>query len=69
MLKNVRQWHGHSGNRAGEKRPTTLINLVKQLGQLLPDAHEQETIPEVSALDELETFVGSKKQYFALDSR
>lgn len=40
---------------------TTLIHWVKQLGQQLPDAPQLEEIPEVTELDELETFVGSKK--------
>jgi len=40
---------------------TTVIYWVKQLGNQLPDTPEIETIPEVGELDELETFVGSKK--------
>ena len=40
---------------------TTIINWVKQLGKKLPDAPSEDTIPEVGELDELETFVGSKK--------
>ena len=40
---------------------TTLITWVKLVGKLLPDAYDLETIPEVGELDELETFVGSKK--------
>ena len=40
---------------------TTVIDWVEQVGQLLPDTYEPETIPEVGELDELETFVGSKK--------
>ena len=31
------------------------------MGQLLPDAYEPETVTLVGELDELETFVGSKK--------
>jgi hypothetical protein len=31
---------------------------------LLPDAYDPETTPEVAELDELETFVGSKKTKF-----
>ena len=38
-----------------------VINWVKQVGELLPDAYDPETTPEVGELDELETFVGSKK--------
>ena len=40
---------------------TTVIYWVKQLGQQLPDAPPINEIPEVSELDELETFVKSKK--------
>jgi len=40
---------------------TTVITWVKQVGELLPDAYEPEIIPEVGELDELQTFVGSKK--------
>ena len=40
---------------------TTIINWVKQVGELLPQAYEPDTIPQVGELDELETFIGSKK--------
>lgn len=40
---------------------TTIINWLKQIGEQLPDAPEKDDIPEVGELDELETFVGSKK--------
>ena len=46
---------------------TTVITWVKQVGELLPDAYTPEMIPQrtcphvVGELDELETFVGSKK--------
>jgi transposase-like protein len=40
---------------------TTVITWVRQAGMQLPDAPNPETIPEVGELDELETFVGSKK--------
>jgi transposase-like protein len=40
---------------------TTVIHWVKQLGEQLSDAPAESTIPEVTELDELETFVGSKK--------
>ena len=53
------------GFRAIESLPeihhTSIINWVKQVGELLPDAYEPETTPQVGELDELETFVGSKK--------
>lgn len=40
---------------------TTVIYWLKQVGTLLPDAYEPKTPPLVGELDELETFVGSKK--------
>jgi transposase-like protein len=40
---------------------TTIIYWVKQLGARLPDAPTTSNIPEVTELDELQTFVGSKK--------
>jgi transposase-like protein len=40
---------------------TTVIYWLKQVGELLPDAYEPETPPQVGELDELQTFVGSKK--------
>ena len=40
---------------------TTIINWVKQVGKVLPDCYNKETTPEVGELDELQTFVGSKK--------
>ena len=43
---------------------TSIINWVKQVGELLPNAYVPETIPLVGELDELETFVGSKKTKF-----
>ena len=40
---------------------TTVIYWVKLVGKDLLDAYEPDSIPEVGELDELETFVGSKK--------
>lgn len=40
---------------------TTVIYWVKQLGEQLEQAPPAAEIPEVGELDELETFVGSKK--------
>jgi transposase-like protein len=40
---------------------TTVITWVKQIGELLPDAYAPDVIPDVGELDELETFVRSKK--------
>lgn len=43
---------------------TTIITWVKKMGNMLPDVPESEEIPEVTQIDELETFVGSKKTKF-----
>ena len=40
---------------------TSIINWVKQVGELLPDVYEPDTIPLVGELDELETFIAQKK--------
>lgn len=40
---------------------TTVITWVRQVGPQLDDAPSPESIPQVGELDELETFVGSKK--------
>jgi len=45
---------------------TTFINWVKQVGELLPNAYDREVIPEVGELDELQTFVGSKKTKYGI---
>jgi transposase-like protein len=47
---------------------TTIINWVRQVGSLLPDAYNPENTPEVGELDELETFIGEKKQNMDMDS-
>lgn len=48
---------------------TTIIHWVKQRSQQLPDVPVTEEIPEVTELDELETFIGSKKQNLDLEHR
>lgn len=40
---------------------TTVIHWVKQGSDSLPDAYPPDEIPQVGELDELQTFVGSKK--------
>ena len=50
--------------RVTDVHHTTIINWVKQIGELLPDSYEPEQNPQVGELDELETFVGSKKTKF-----
>jgi transposase-like protein len=48
---------------------TTLITWVRQVGEQLPDAYHAEQVPQVGELDELETFIGQKKQDLDMDSR
>jgi len=48
---------------------TTVINWVRQVGERLPSAYDPETTPEVGELDELETFVGQKKNLVVDSSR
>ena len=46
---------------------TTLITWVRLVGARLPNAYVPDKIPEVGELDELETFIGQKKQNLDLD--
>ena len=48
---------------------TTVITWLKHVAELLPEAYTPDNVPQVGELDELETFVGSKKQNLAVDSR
>jgi len=48
---------------------TTIMNWVKQVGELLPNYYEPELTPTVGELDELETFVQSKKTKFGCGKR
>jgi hypothetical protein len=48
---------------------TPVMTWVKQIGALFPDAYAPEVIPQVGELDELATFVGSKKTKFGCGLR
>ena len=48
---------------------TTVVNWVRELGKTLPDSPEYNELPEITQVDELETFVGKKKQNLVVDSR
>jgi IS1 family transposase len=54
-----------SGFRAIERvkkvHHTTIINWVKKAGKSLPNSPDYDEIPEITQVDELETFVGKKK--------
>jgi hypothetical protein len=42
--------------------------LVKEVAKTLLDTPESQEIPEVTEVNELETFIGSKKQNLVMDS-
>ena len=46
--------------RVTEIHHTTIMNWIKDAGLKLPDAEESE-IPEITEIDELQTFIGNKK--------
>ena len=47
--------------RVTEIHHTTVMHWIREAGHQLCDAPETEDIPEVTDLDELQTFVGSKR--------
>ena len=47
--------------RVTEIHHTTVMNWIKEAGIKLPDAPEEGEIPEITEIDELQTFVGKKK--------
>ncbi len=55
-----------SGFRAIERvkkvHHTTVINWVREMGNALPNSPEYNEIPEITQVDELETFVGKKNK-------
>ena len=42
----------------------TIINWVKEKGEKLSDEPQEKEIPEITEIDELQTFVGCKKNKF-----
>jgi len=40
---------------------TSVLNWVRQVSKRLPDAYDPHEIPQVGEFDELETFVGRKR--------
>ncbi|MGF1591249.1 MAG: IS1 family transposase [Pleurocapsa sp.] len=47
--------------RVTEIHHTTVMNWIREAGIKLPDAPEEDEIPEITEIDELQTFVGNKK--------
>ncbi len=43
---------------------TTIMRWVEEAGELLPDEPQDSEIPEITEIDELQTFVGNKKNKF-----
>lgn len=50
--------------RVTEIDHATVINWVKEKGEKLSDEPQEEEIPEITEIDELQTFVGCKKNKF-----
>ena len=46
----------------------TVIRWVKKTALAIPDAPNVSEIPEIAEIDELQTFVGKKKQIMGVDS-
>ena len=47
--------------RVTEIHHTTVMNWIKEAGLSLPDTPEESELPEITEIDELQTFIGSKK--------
>ena len=47
--------------RVAEIHHTTIINWIREAGLRLPDVAEEDEIPEITEIDELQTFIGQKK--------
>ena len=50
--------------RVTEIDHTTIMRWVEEAGESLPDEPQDEEIPEITEIDECQTFVGSKKNKF-----
>ena len=48
-------------SRVTEISHVTILNWIEQSGEKLPESYDPKQIPQVGELDELETFVGSKR--------
>ncbi len=47
--------------RVTEIHHTTILNWIREVGMKLPDTPEEDEIPEITEIDELQTFIGNKK--------
>ncbi len=50
--------------RVTEIHHTTVMHWIREVATTLPDAPPVEEIPEITQLDELQTFVGSKQNKY-----
>jgi IS1 family transposase/transposase-like protein len=48
--------------RVTEIHHRTIMNWIEEAGMELPDTPEEEEIPEITEIDELQTFIGNKKK-------
>ncbi|MEG4801297.1 hypothetical protein QUB63_18040 [Microcoleus sp. ARI1-B5] len=61
MSLNVCKWPGFLAiERIKGVHHVSIINWVKKVGELLPDAYEADTTPPVGELDELQTLLVKK---------
>jgi hypothetical protein len=68
LPEDVSQWHGIQGYRKSDGSTSqSLIGFNKKAKSYLM-RFAPENIPDVGEWDELETFVGSKKQDLGVDS-
>jgi hypothetical protein len=69
VFRNVCECSGFRAiQRVKKVHHTTVINWVRELGNTLPNSPEYNEIPEITQVDELETFVGKKKQNLVVNS-
>ena len=69
MFRNVCEWSRFSSYRTVKQCASyNRNNLGKKTGEILANSPGTDEIPEVTQIDELETFVGKKKQNLAVDS-
>ena len=47
--------------RITEIHHTTIMNWIEESGMELPDTPEEDEVPQITEIDELQTFVGKKK--------
>ncbi len=61
-------WECEGPLRVTDIHHTTMLHWVREAGLPLPDAPQSEEIPEITDLDELQTFVGNKRNQLWIGS-